>query len=72
MFIGDLNANIRGGFTNPTADYQKLRLEIGVGIECQRFRPFSSSAPRGFGPFPVRPFSISALMYFFALLQYFH
>ena len=34
---------------------------------CQRFRPFSGSAPRGFGPFPVRPFSSSALLYFFAL-----
>ena len=32
VFIVDLNANIRGGFTNLTADYQKLRLEIGVGI----------------------------------------
>ena len=27
-----LNSDIRGGFTNITADYQKLRLEIGVGI----------------------------------------
>ena len=25
-------ADIRGGFTNLTADYQKLRLDIGVGI----------------------------------------
>ena len=32
VFIVDLNADIRGGFTNLTADYQKLRLEIGVGI----------------------------------------
>ena len=30
--LSDLNADIRGGFTNLTADYQKLRLEIGVGI----------------------------------------
>ena len=35
VFIVDLNANIRGGFTNLTADYQKLRLEIGVGIYGQ-------------------------------------
>ena len=32
VFIVDLNADIRGGFTNLTADYQKLWLEIGVGI----------------------------------------
>ena len=32
VFIVDLNADKRGGFTNLTADYQKLRLEIGVGI----------------------------------------
>ena len=32
VFIVNLNADIRGGFTNLTADYQKLRLEIGVGI----------------------------------------
>ena len=32
MFIVDLNADIRGDFTNLTADYQKLRLDIGVGI----------------------------------------
>ena len=32
VFIVDLNADIRGGFTNLTADYQKLRLEISVGI----------------------------------------
>ena len=32
VFIVDLNADIRGGFTNLTADYQKLQLEIGVGI----------------------------------------
>ena len=32
VFIIDLNANIRRGFTNLTADYQKLRLEIGVGV----------------------------------------
>ena len=32
VFIVDLNADIRGGFTNLTAIYQKLRLEIGVGI----------------------------------------
>ena len=32
VFIVDLNADIRGGFTNLTADYQKLRLEMGVGI----------------------------------------
>ena len=32
MFIVDLNADIRGGFTDLTADYQKLRLEIGEGI----------------------------------------
>ena len=32
VFIVDLNADIRGGFTNLIADYQKLRLEIGVGI----------------------------------------
>ena len=35
VFIVDLNANIRGGFTNLTADYQKLWLEIGVGIYGQ-------------------------------------
>ena len=35
VFIVDLNANIRGVFTNLTADYQKLRLEIGVGIYGQ-------------------------------------
>ena len=32
VFIVDLNADKRGDFTNLTADYQKLRLEIGVGI----------------------------------------
>ena len=32
VFIVDLNATIRRGFTNITTDYQKLRLEIGVGI----------------------------------------
>ena len=32
VFIVDLNADIRGGFSNLTADYQKLRLEIGVRI----------------------------------------
>ena len=32
VFIVERNADIRGGFTNLTADYQKLRLEIGVGI----------------------------------------
>ena len=32
VFIVDLNADIRGGFTNLTADYLKLRLDIGVGI----------------------------------------
>ena len=32
VFIVDLNADIRGGFTNLIADYQKLRLEIGEGI----------------------------------------
>ena len=32
VFIVDLNANKRRGFTNLVADYQKLRLEIGVGI----------------------------------------
>ena len=32
VFIVGLNANIIGGFTNLTADYQKLRLEIGGGI----------------------------------------
>ena len=32
VFIVDLNADIRGGFTNLTADNQKLRLDIGVGI----------------------------------------
>ena len=30
LFIVDLNADIKGGFTNLTADYQKSRLEIGV------------------------------------------
>ena len=35
VFIVDLNATIRRGFTNITADYQKLRLEIGVGIDGQ-------------------------------------
>ena len=34
MFIVDLNAT-RRSFTNLTADYQKLRLEIGVGIDGQ-------------------------------------
>ena len=35
VLIVDLNADIhvRGGFTNLAADYQKLRLEIGVGIK---------------------------------------
>ena len=28
VFIVDLNADIRGGFTNLTADYQKLRMDI--------------------------------------------
>ena len=32
VFIVDLNADIRGCFTNLNADYQKLRLEIDVGI----------------------------------------
>ena len=32
VFITVLNADIRGGFTNLTADYQKLRLDIGIGI----------------------------------------
>ena len=32
VFIVDLNADIKGGFTNLTADYKKSRLEIGVGI----------------------------------------
>ena len=32
VFIVDVNADLKGGFTNLTADYQKLRLEIGVGI----------------------------------------
>ena len=32
VFIIDLNADIRGGFTNLAADYQKLRLDIGEGI----------------------------------------
>ena len=32
VFIVDLNADIRGGFTNFTADYQTLRLDIGIGI----------------------------------------
>ena len=35
VFIVDLNATIRIGFTNITAEYQKLRLEIGVGIDGQ-------------------------------------
>ena len=35
MFIVDLNATIRRGFTNLTADYHKLRQEIGVGIDGQ-------------------------------------
>ena len=35
VFIVDLNANIRGGFTNLTVDNQKLRLEMGVGIYGQ-------------------------------------
>ena len=37
MFIVDLNANIlvRRGFTNLTAAFKKLRLEIGVGIDGQ-------------------------------------
>ena len=33
MFIVDLNATIRRDFTNPMADYQKVRLEIGVGVD---------------------------------------
>ena len=33
MFIVDLNATIRRGFINLTAEYQELRLEIGVGID---------------------------------------
>ena len=36
MFIVDLNADIRRGFTNLTADYQKLRVEIGVGIRTMQ------------------------------------
>ena len=32
VFIVDLNADTRGDFTNLTADYQKLQLEMGVGI----------------------------------------
>ena len=32
VFIVDLNADIKGGFTNLTADFQKLQLEIGVEI----------------------------------------
>ena len=32
VFMVDLNAEIRGAFTNLTADYQKLRLDVGVGI----------------------------------------
>ena len=32
VFIVDLNADIRGGFTNLTSDNQKLRLDIGLGI----------------------------------------
>ena len=36
MFIVDLNATIRRGFTNLTADYQKVRLEIGVGVDFTR------------------------------------
>ena len=32
VFIVDLNADIRGGFTNLTADYKKLRPDIGVAI----------------------------------------
>ena len=32
LSIVDLNADIRGGFTNLAADYKKLRPEIGVGI----------------------------------------
>ena len=35
MFIVDLNATIKRGFTNLTADYQNLQLEIGVGIDWQ-------------------------------------
>ena len=35
VFIVDLNATIRRGFTNITADYQKLRPEIGVRIDGQ-------------------------------------
>ena len=33
VFIVDLNATIRRGFTNLTADYQKLLHEIGEGID---------------------------------------
>ena len=32
VFIVDFNADIRSGFTNLTAYYKKLRLDIGVGI----------------------------------------
>ena len=32
VFIVDINAGIKGDFTNITADYQKLRQEIGEGI----------------------------------------
>ena len=35
VFIVDLNATIRRGFTNPTADYQKAWLEIDVGVDRQ-------------------------------------
>ena len=35
VFIVDLNADIRGDFTNLTADYQNLRLEIGAGINIR-------------------------------------
>ena len=39
VFIVDLNATIRRGFTNLTANYQKLRLEIGVEIDGQYKTP---------------------------------
>ena len=35
VFMVDLNATFRRGFTNFTADYQTLRMEIGVGVDGQ-------------------------------------
>ena len=44
VFIVDLNADIRGGFTNLTADYKKIRLDIIVGISQPNLKPFAMSS----------------------------